>query len=105
MDIVSESVRFLQPFHARLAGINLPRMNVKNIGHAALEDSFHPASEERVGNEAKISPAAPGNALAAERDTGNTNLPESLAQGHDGFTRFHSGELAVAVVSDGGIGG
>src|SRR5258707_14214839 len=70
----------------RLARIDLPRVDVKDVGHPGAQDRTHALNPQRVGNEPEIAAPTPRNPAFAESDARHTRFLEAIAERNDRLT-------------------
>ena len=101
IDVMPEAAAPRQAVDPRLSRIDLPRVNVEDVRHAAGQDAGDAAAEEAVREETEVAAAAPRNALLPEPQHRDAHFAEAVAEIGDGRARFHAAQFPVAIVSDG----
>ena len=77
----------LEPLHAWLPRINLPWVDVKDVGTAATENATDATREQPVREKAKVTPARPWHAEATNPERAHEDLVQSWPDLHDAFAR------------------
>ncbi len=83
--VMAERVGGLEPLHAWLPRVNLPWMDVEDIGPAAPQNAPDAMREQTVREEAKVAPARPRYAEMADPERAHEDLVQSWPDLHDAF--------------------
>jgi hypothetical protein len=103
--VMSERLGRLESLHAWLFGIDLPWMDVKDVGPVAPEDAPDAMREQAVREEAKVAPARPGHADTAEPERAYQDLVQSGPDLRDAFAGVDASEATVATMHGSWKGG
>jgi hypothetical protein len=60
IDSMTKSMCGLDPGYTRLPGIDLPRVDVKDIGHPGAQDRAHALKPQWIRNQPEVTASAPG---------------------------------------------
>ena len=95
----------LEPLHAWLPRVNLPWMDVEDIGPAAPQNAPDAMREQTVREETKVATARPRYAEMADPERAHEDLVQSWPDLHDAFAAINATEPAVAIMRGRGKGG
>src|SRR6516225_3042726 len=90
----------LEPLHARLPGIDLPRMEIEDVRQSGALYCANALVPQSVGNQKEIAAAAPRDPAPAKADARDADFVEPVAEQDDRLAGFHPVEPTIAIVRD-----
>src|ERR1700756_3564321 len=76
VDALAKPICGLDPSHAGLPCIDLPRVDVKDVRYPRPQDPAHAPKPQQVGNEPEVAAPAPRDPALAEPDARDTDFIE-----------------------------
>src|SRR6185437_2502849 len=101
VDAMAKPIAGLDPGHAGLPRIDLPRMNVKGVRHTRPQDPAHAPEPQQIGGEPEVTAPAPRDPVLAKPEARDTDLIETIAEQNDRSARIHPPQVAIAIMRDG----
>src|SRR5580692_1044304 len=80
VDAMAKPIGSLDPCHAGLPWIDLPRVDVKGVRHPRPQYPAYAPEPQLIGNEPEVAASAPRDPVLAEPDARDTNLIETIAK-------------------------
>jgi hypothetical protein len=80
VDALAKPIGGLYAGDARLPGIDLPGVDVKDVGHPRAQDRAYALTPQRIGDEPEIAAPTPRYPPFAEPDTRHARFMETIAE-------------------------
>ena len=101
VDALPKLICRLDPGHTGLTRIDLPRVDVKNVGGLRAQNPAHAPQPHQIGSKAEVAATAPRDSALAQPNTRNTDFVKTIAEQDDRAARIHPVQLSIAIMREG----